>query len=232
MSQPSKFGKFMKILGVILLGLTAIFHLLGGIGTSCVALFGEYYTKMFEDAPFQWLYLVFVVLTIAIGVYGIRATIRFGRSKDRAYNDAILILVVGLFVSSAHMITSRVLRGASQPNDMRVYLNILTLLVFLLYMIPGLRKAMATDGTAGGSDAGGIGLAGGLIVMGIVTLTVQNWSAATHTFDGINLSDIWHNELAVVGWMFVASGILTLGSALLGRRGFALRKAEQVGETV
>ncbi len=81
MSEPTKFGKFLRIVGLILLSLTAIFHLMGGIGTTCVALGAEKYDSMAGIIPFKWLNQLFVVVTIAIAVYAIRATIRFARSK-------------------------------------------------------------------------------------------------------------------------------------------------------
>ena len=43
MKNTSKLGKVLRITGLILLGLTAFFHLMGGIGTSCVALGAEKY---------------------------------------------------------------------------------------------------------------------------------------------------------------------------------------------
>ena len=76
-------GKFLRILGLILLGLTAFFHLMGGIGTSCVALGAEKYDSMVGIVPFKWLYQLFVVTTIAIAIYAIRATVRFGKAKGR-----------------------------------------------------------------------------------------------------------------------------------------------------
>ena len=64
MSTNSSFAKFLRFIGILLMGVTAGFTLLGGIGTSCVALnptgFSESMAKL---APFQWLYLLLVGVT-------------------------------------------------------------------------------------------------------------------------------------------------------------------------
>ena len=82
MSGPTKSGRVLKIVGIILLGLTAVFHLLGGVGTTCVALGAENYDTMLGIVPYKWVYQLFVVGTTAIAVLGIRATIRFARGTQ------------------------------------------------------------------------------------------------------------------------------------------------------
>ena len=206
MSEPTKFGKFMKIVGIIVLGLTAIFHLIGGAGTTCAALGAENYDSMQGLVPFKWLYQIYVVLTIGIGVYGVRAVIRFARSKPGSYRYAVMILIVGALVTGAHVVTSRVLRGASMPNDGRLYMNILALIVFLLFNIPKLRAAMALD--SGKNDIGSEGgLGAAFVLMGLMILTVQYWAGPTHTWGGVNYADVWHDVLFGMGWLFNLSGM-------------------------
>ncbi|MCB2160529.1 hypothetical protein KQH40_00415 [bacterium] len=208
MSDPTKLGKFLRVVGLILLGLTAIFHLLGGIGTSCVALGAEKYDSMSGIVPYQWAYLIFVVVTIAIGIYGIRATTRFSRNKVKSYRDAMLFLVIGLIVSTVHMFTSRALRGTSMPNDARVYMNALTLIVFVIFNIPKLRKIMAID-TNIEIESGSSGLGAALVVMGLTTLNVHIFMQNTHTWNGVNYADIWHTQLQVAGF-----GLMIVGLAI------------------
>ena len=43
MEQPSKFGNFLRFIGIVMRGLTAVLILLGWIGTTCVALGAEKY---------------------------------------------------------------------------------------------------------------------------------------------------------------------------------------------
>jgi hypothetical protein len=66
----------LRIVGIVFMSLTALFTLLGGAGTSCVALsptgFGETFAPI---AKFQWLYILFVLVTVAIEVMGVRAVV-------------------------------------------------------------------------------------------------------------------------------------------------------------
>ncbi len=58
MSRNSWWGKTLRIIGIVLMTLTAAFTLMGGAGTSCVALnpagFGGNFSGI---APYQWLYV-------------------------------------------------------------------------------------------------------------------------------------------------------------------------------
>lgn len=69
-------AKTLRIIGIVLMSLTAAFTLMGGMGTSCVALnptgFGDTFAPL---AQVQWLYILFVLLGIAIGIMGVRAVV-------------------------------------------------------------------------------------------------------------------------------------------------------------
>ena len=214
MNDSNKMGKFLRILGLILLGLTAFFHLMGGIGTTCVALGAEKYDSMVGIVPFKWLYQLFVVITIAIAIYAIRATVQFGKAKEGSYRQAIIILVIGLVVSLIHMIASRMLRGASMPNDARVYMNALTLIVFALFNLKKARKALGLD-APGGTDASGGGVGAAFTVMGVMALTVHLFAGPTHTWGGINYANVWHAELQIAGWGLILLGIGWIVAAVL-----------------
>ena len=206
MSEPKKSGRVLRIVGVILLGLTAVFHLLGGIGVTCVALGAENYETMLGIVPYKWVYQLFVVGTIAIAFLGIRATIQFARGRDGSYRRVMIFLIIGAVVTTLHILISRVLRGSSMPNDARLYMNLLTLAVFLLFQIPGVKETLALD-QASGSSGGGSGLGAAAIVMGFTTLTVHIWAGPTHTIGGINFADVWHTQLLVIGWGMILLGI-------------------------
>ena len=86
MSTNSFFAKFLRFIGIVLMGLTAGFTLLGGIGTTCVALNPTGFSEsMAPLAPFQWLYILFVLAGIALGILGIRATILLIKGTDKSY---------------------------------------------------------------------------------------------------------------------------------------------------
>ncbi len=132
-------GKILRIVGIILLALTSVAVLLGGIGTACVAFTPTGFGPTFAPiARFQWLYLFYVATGVIFGVMGIIATIALIRGKSNGYRQAVTMLVLSLVVGIIHIISSRALRGSSQPADMIVYVNAFTLLVFLLFRIPGI----------------------------------------------------------------------------------------------
>jgi len=73
------------------MSLTAAFTLMGNAGTSCVALnpagFGDTFAPI---AKFQWLYILFVFVTVAIGIMGVRAVVLLVKGKKNAYRYALI----------------------------------------------------------------------------------------------------------------------------------------------
>jgi hypothetical protein len=210
MVHNSFFAKFLRFSGIVLMALTAGFTLLGGAGTSCAALFPAKYESMAALAPFQWLYILFVLVGVALGVMGIRATVLLIKGADKAYRDAMIVLVAGVIVGFVHIYASRELRGKSMPVDAVVYTNLLTLIIFLLFRIPGLWQGVdfskgdrKSNTTAGGAAA---------IMLGLLTLTIQFTMADTHTWNGINYADAFHILLTLIG-----TALLLFGSFLIGR---------------
>ena len=102
MSSNSFIAKFLRFIGIVLMALTGGFTLLGGIGTSCAAFnpsgFGE---SMAPLAKLQWLYILFVLTGIVIGVYGIRATIMLIKGSDKSYRNALYTLIAGVVLVCA-----------------------------------------------------------------------------------------------------------------------------------
>lgn len=206
-------GKVFRIAAIILLGLTAVFSLLGGIGSTCVAFAAEKFPSMAAIAPFKWLYISYVVLTIAAALYAVSATVNLVRAKPGAYRQAVLAILACLVLAAAQVISSRLLRGKSMPNDLRVYVSVLALAVFLLLRIPRIWQQSGLDIPGGG---GGAGLAAGtaLFLGGVTVLTVHLWAGPTHTFNGFNFADVWHTQLSLLGWGLVAASLVFLGREL------------------
>ncbi len=205
MSQNSFFAKFLRFIGIVLMALTGGFTLLGGIGTSCAAFnptgFGE---NMALLAPFQWLYILFVLIGTAIGVWGIWATIKLVKGTPASYKMSMQALVAGVVIGFIHIYMSRLLRGKSMPVDAVVYTTVLTLVVFLLFRIPGIWQGVnfdkgdrKTNNMAGGAAA---------ILLGIFTLTIQFTMGATHTWGGVNYADAFNTGMTVVGILLVLGG--------------------------
>ncbi len=208
MSGNTWWGKTLRFIGILLMGITALFTIAGGLGTTCVALnptgFGE---NMAPLAPYQWLYVIFVIVTTAIGVMAARAVFLLARSRPNSYRYTIIALVLGILVGVIHMLVSRSLRGKSMPVDGVVYTTVLTLIIFLLFRIPriwqGVGYTMGHPDDKTGSNAA----AATLLVTGILTLTVQYWAGPTHTWAGMNWAAAFETTRVLLGFGQLLGGI-------------------------
>ena len=61
-------AKALRGVAITLMGLTLVFTLLGGVGTTCVALGAEKYDSMALLVPYKPLYQVLVVVSLTVGV--------------------------------------------------------------------------------------------------------------------------------------------------------------------
>lgn len=207
MIRNTWWGKTLRLIGILLMGITALFTLASGLGTTCVALnptgFGE---SMASLAPFQWLYITFVVVTIAIGVMAARAVFLLARGKPNSYRSAVTTLILGIVVGVIHMLVSRALRGKSMPVDGVVYTTVLTLIVFLLFRIPRIWQGVDYTTSRLDDSSGKMAAAITLLVTGALTLTAQYWAGPTHTWDGTNWAAAF----------LITSTMLGLGQAMGG----------------
>lgn len=209
MSPNGFFAKTLRFLGIVLMALTGGFTLLGGVGTTCAALFPTQYESMAALAPFQWLYILFVILGIALGVMGIRATIMLIKGADKSYRDALMVLIAGVVIGFIHIYASRALRGKSMPVDAVVYTTLFTLAIFLLFRIPFIwqgvdftKGSVKSNRPAGGAAA---------ILLGLMTLTIQYTMASTHTWDGVNYANAFNTAMTMAGTALL---LLGLGAAI------------------
>lgn len=226
MSGTKWWGKTLRVLGIIFMGITALFTLMAGIGTTCVAVAAKNFgPKMAAIAPYSWLYILFVLLTTAIGVYMVKALIGLLKKKPQAYRDSIISLVLGIIIGVIHMIVSRSLRGSSMPTDGVVYVTVLTLIVFSIFKIPGIWQELHLDGTKP-DDINRIAAAFTLLLCGIVVLTAPIWGASTHIFveGGQNWANAWPTQMNMIGILLLATGIFTLFSPRGNRFLFLRRK--------
>lgn len=216
MSDRKVWAKILRILGIIFMGITAVFTLMAGIGTTCVAFAAEKFSaSMALIAPYKWLYILFVIFTTAVGVMMIRATIMIIKSKDGAYRYALLTLILGIVIGLIHIFASRAIRGKSMPTDGVVYMNVLTLILFLIFRIPALWKEIDFS-KPGGKGAKTMGAAFTLILSGVAVLSAPLWGAATHTFipGGTNWANAWPFQMNLIGTLLCLSGIGFLFSPL------------------
>ncbi len=205
MKPESGFSKFLRFVGILLMSITAGFTILGGVGTSCAALFPTKWDSMAPLAPFQWLYILFVIITIGIGVLGIRAVVMLVKGKKGAYKAALLALILGTVVGVIHIIVSRSLRGSSMPVDAVVYITVLTLVIFLIFRIPAIWQGVDYSKAPRKESKKGAGTAS--IIVGVLCLTIQFFMASTHTWDGVNYADAFHATLSIAGSVLILLGL-------------------------
>lgn len=205
MLKNSFFAKFLRFIGIVLMALTGGFTLLGGIGTTCAALFPTKYDSMTALAPFQWLYILFVLTGIVIGIMGIRAAILLIKGTDKSYRDALISLIAGVVIGFIHIFVSQALRGKSMPVDAVVYTTVFTLIIFLLFKIPVIWQGVDfSKGDAKSNKSAGSAAA---ILLGLMTLTIQYMMASTHTWDGVNFANVFNTSLTLIGGGIILAGL-------------------------
>jgi hypothetical protein len=211
-----KTGKIIRIVAIILLGMTAAMNLLGGIGTTCAAFSSNvgYRLAFKELMDYRWLYQILVVTTILIGLAGIWGLIKLVRGGQKVYRDVLIILVVGCILAGVHYYASMTLRGKAAPANVKFYINILTLIVFLLFKVPGIREKVNFTSPGGKNDTN---TAGGItaIMAGALMLTVFHWAGPSHTFFQQNWTYVFYVPLVAVGTALTLWGFASLGRVIL-----------------
>lgn len=209
-------ARILRLLAIVLMSLTAAFTLMGGAGTTCVALDPTGYEGKFAGiAPFQWLYILFVIVTLAIGVMGVRAVVLLIRGKRNAYRYTLIALLAGTVIGFIHVAASRLLRGGSMPVDMVVYTTVVTLVVFLLIRIPAVWQGANFEKPESAQGSGKGAAAAAMAACGVLALTVQFLMAPTHTIGEVNYADAWHWTLSAMGMAMIAgAGLLALRDTL------------------
>lgn len=205
MSNNRSFAKMFRFIGILFMGLTAGFTLLGGVGTTCVAVAPKNYDSMKALAPFQWLYGLFVLVGVALGIAGIRATIQLIKGAPQSYRSAMIVLLSGTAVGIFHTAVSRMLRGKSMPVDAVVYTTVLTLIIFLIFRIPSIWEIV--DFSKGNAQSNRPAGGAAAILLGLLALTIQYTMGSTHTWNGINYADAFNLSMTVIGLACLAFGV-------------------------
>ncbi len=212
--SSSSGGRVLRVVGIVLFALAAIFNLLGGIGTSCVALNPTGWSEsMAKLAPFQWLYILLMVGATAVAIWGIVVTIGLARGRRNAYRDALWVLMLSGILAAVQTYASIALRGKGAPQNMRYYITTFVLVFFLLLRLPPVWRLI--NGFAGGGKGRWqtpTGLAA--FVGGLVVLTTPLWATPTHIGpDGANWVNVIRTPLLAGGVLLALSGVALLGYA-------------------
>ena len=209
------FGKIMRVLAIIFMGITAAMNILGGTGTVCAAFLTENFPSMSAILGHEWIYQILMVLTVGLGLGGVWATILLIRSKEQAYRNALLLLAAGALLGGIHYYASLTLRGKAVPANMKFYVNVFTLLIFLLLRLPGIRNRVhftKPDGT--GEVAGGLTA----VITGLLVLTTAQWVGASHMAGGMNWVLVLHEPLIGMGTALLILGLGRVGIFAASRK--------------
>ena len=206
--MSKKTGRVLRTIAIVFIGLTAAMNLLGGIGTTCAAFgFTREYRIAFADLhEYKWLYQFLVVATILIGIIGAWVTYALAKGKQKAFRNAMIILVVGTILGGVQFAASMALRGEATPANVKFLANAATLIYFLVLRIPSIWKSIdfsEPEERIDGATAGGMAA----IVAGLLVLTVPTWAASSHTNEGTNWVLVLKQPLEFSGLLFLIVGI-------------------------
>lgn len=208
--------KTLRIVAIILMGMTAAMNVLGGAGTYCAAFSNNIgYRMAFKAlADYRWLYQILVITTVSTGIAGIIALIKLIRGKPRVYRFTMIVLGIGVVLGGIQFYASLTLRGAATPANVKFFINLATLLFFLSFQLPGIKDKVDFSQPMEKSEKNS---AAGLvsILVGITTLTIFAWAGPSHTYFGENWVFVLEIPLLVVGTTLIVGGFITVLRAML-----------------
>ena len=203
--------KALKVLAIILLGMTAAMNLLGGAGTFCAAFSNNVGYRMAFKAimDYRWLYQIVMVTTILTGIAGVMALVNLIKGKPGVYRFTMIVLIIGTLLGGTQFFASMILRGKATPANVKFFINLATLLFFLILQVPGIKEKVDFSQP---SDKSEMNSAGGLVAFlaGITTLTIFSWAGPSHTFFGENWVFVFEWPLIVIGTVLIVGGFLTV----------------------
>lgn len=207
--MKDKLGRIFRIGAIIFMGLTAAMNILGGIGTVCAAFLTKQYPPMWALLDYQWLYQIIMIVTIGLGVAGVWVTIKLIRGGKNIYRHAVILLAAGTLVGAVQVFASLALRGKAVPANMKLYTNALTLILFLLLRLPGIRERVDFSRW---NDESNQSLASGLtsIITGGIVLSTSMWVGSSHMSDGINWVMVLKEPLLGTGAVLIVTGLFAL----------------------
>jgi hypothetical protein len=191
-------------------------NILGGIGTVCAAFLTKDFPPMWALLNYQWLYQSLMIVTILLGLGGVWVTVRLIRGGPGTYGWAVLTLVAGTIIAGIQVYASFVLRGKTVPANIKLYINLLTLIYFLVLRIPSLFDRLRFDEpreTAAQTPSAGLAA----IVSGMLVVTTTLWAGPSHTFEGYNWIKVLDGTLVATGLALTMSGLWLLTRSALTR---------------
>ena len=208
--------KVLRISAIVMMGMTAAMNLFGGAGTYCAAFSNNIGYRMAFKAlmDYRWLYQIVMVTTVLTGIAGVMALIKLIRGKPGVYRFTLIVLAIGTVLGGTQFFASLILRGAATPANVKFFINLATLLLFLSFLFPGIKDkvdfSQPMEKAEKDSTAGMVS-----ILVGITALTIFAWAGPSHTYFGENWVYVLEIPLLVVGTTLTVGGFITVLRAML-----------------
>ncbi len=204
-------AKSLRVIAILLLGMTAAINLLGGTGTYCAAFSNNVGYRMAFKAimDYRWIYQIVMVGTVLTGLAGIVALVKLLKGKSGVYRFTMILLIIGTLLGGTQFFASMILRGKATPANVKFFTNVVTLVYFFILGLPGIKDKIDFSNP---SDKSETNSAGGLVAFlaGITTLTIFSWAGPSHTFFGENWVFVFETPLLIVGTILIVGGFLTV----------------------
>jgi hypothetical protein len=122
-------------------------------------------------------------------------------------------------VGAVQVIASLALRGKAVPANMKLYINALTLVLFLLLRLPGIQERVNFKKS---DDQGVQSVASGLtaILTGVLVLSTAIWVGSSHVQEGFNWVTVLREPL-------LGSGVALTGMGIFNFLRFANRSSRE-----
>ena len=207
---------------MVILGLTAVFAILSGIGTSCVAWGAVNYEPFASLAPYGWLFQALVFVNVIVGGAGVLEVLLLMRRRSTSYTGSLALLMVLLATAVVQMYYSSSLREvsffATPPTNIRFFVTSAAMVYFLvLGVAPRRAPAMASAPGAGASQKMAFGTF--LLAAGTLIATIPIWAGAGHIIDGYNFTEVLLLPLSLIGGLLLVGGAGVLSRSAFTRVG-------------
>ncbi len=213
--MKNKLGTTLRGVLLVTMGMSMVMTLLGAVGTSCLAWNGNFYGAAFKwIVPYMPTYQMLVYVSLVAAVAMTLVLYAIARGDRWFYLGAIVTLIVGGGAAAVQMFYTSSLKQvaflATPPTNIRFYITVATLVLFVIIRIPGIwnKTGLGSTTTKPGSPFGAGGVA--LILTGATILTTPLWAGPSHTLDGYNLVDTLIVPLLVDGVLLIAGGIVLI----------------------
>lgn len=203
-----KLSSRIQVLLVIMMALVAVFNLTSGIGTACIAWGAENWKPFASLAAYASSYQAIVIGTLIVGFIASIIAYAFVRGEKWAYLAALITVLVGLAIGIWHINLSLTARGSATPGNLKVYVDVIALIVLLIIRIPTIWNKIDISKPIGdnkGSFNDPIGMAFTFVGIGLITTPL--YSNNSHTFGSVNYVEFLLPELYIFGGIFIFVGI-------------------------